>query len=313
MSTLPKFSYWRRHLTRRDLRLFSHLVAGFFRPILPAPHRPRPETWRESAITGAWLGHATVLLGFFGLNVLVDPVLGARVGLRAGPLTLGPKRYVRPALKVRELPRIDLVLLTHAHMDHLDWWTLRRVASRGRDGIPVVTARATADLLIGMPFAKIDELGWGDVLTVRTARGEIRVEAFRPNHWGARMRHDTHRGYNGYLLERNDCRICIAGDTALTDFSDLGRRGGIELMVVPIGAYNPWITSHCTPEQAVAMAEQARAKLVLPVHHRTFRLSVEPMHEPLERFRQALAHDPGRIAATEIGETFELPGPGQCG
>ena len=78
-------------------------------------------------------------------------------------------------------------------------------------------------------------------------------------------------------------------------------------MVVPIGAYNPWIASHCNPEEAVEMAEQARARFVVPVHHQTFRLSFEPFREPIERFEAALGKTPERIALREIGETFVLP------
>ena len=76
---------------------------------------------------------------------------------------------------------------------------------------------------------------------------------------------------------------------------------------MPIGAYRPWIWNHCTPEQALEMANQAGAKYVLPVHHQTFRLSFEPFREPIERFENALRTEPGRIALREIGETFVLP------
>jgi L-ascorbate metabolism protein UlaG (beta-lactamase superfamily) len=106
------------------------------------------------------------------------------------------------------------------------------------------------------------------------------------------------------VLERQGRRICIAGDTARTSFAAVGRKP-TDVMVAPIGAYNPWIASHCTPEQAVEMANQARARFVVPVHHQTFRLSWEAMNEPIERFTRAL---PGsRIALSNIGETFVLP------
>jgi L-ascorbate metabolism protein UlaG (beta-lactamase superfamily) len=118
------------------------------------------------------------------------------------------------------------------------------------------------------------------------------------------MRNDVHRGFNGYVLERQGRRICIAGDTARTSFSAVGATS-TDVMVVPIGAYDPWIASHCTPEQAVEMANQARAHFVVPVHHQTFRLSWEPMDEPIQRFRRALPG--GRIALSKIGETFVLP------
>lgn len=306
MSLSSGIAFLRRHASRRDAHFFKMLIADYWRSVAPAPHRPDPAAWRDDAITGAWLGHSTVLLNFFGIVILTDPVLGLRCGVRIGPTTIGPKRFVRPALTARELPRIDLVLLTHAHFDHLDRATLRRVAARS-PGAQVVTAKNTRDLLRGIRFERITELDWTEAAEIETAAaGAVRVEALEVSHWGARMRHDTHRGYNGYLLERRGWRICFAGDTAFTDFSSAARRGPVDLIAIPIGAYDPWIASHCTPEQAVAMARAAGARAVLPIHHQTFKLSAEPMHEPMERFTQALAGGPERIAATEIGETFRV-------
>ena len=86
-----------------------------------------------------------------------------------------------------------------------------------------------------------------------------------------------------------------------------GSRGPIDLMMVPIGAYHPWIANHCTPEEAVEMADEAHARFVMPIHHETFKLSWEPLDEPISRFRAELAHAPERIALTEIGQTFVLP------
>ena len=240
-------------------------------------------------------------MNFFGVRVISDPALRPRVGVGAGPVTLGPKRFVAPALRIRELPRLDIVLLTHAHMDHMDMGTLKHL----RRDVTVVTAKDTADLLAGMRFKHVIELGWGSTTSVSTAHGTVTIEAFRPEHWGARVRTDQHRGFNAYLLERNGHRVCFAGDTARTNFSAAGRRGPVDLMVMPIGAYNPWIRSHCTPEQAIEMADQARARFVMPVHHQTFRLGVEPMGEPIERFVRSLS--PDRVALREIGETFVLP------
>src|SRR5712692_4594315 len=88
---------------------------------------------------------------------------------------------------------------------------------------------------------------------------------------------------------------------------DLRERGRIDLAIMSIGAYNPWIRSHCTPEQAIEMANAAGAEFIMPVHHQTFRLSFEPFREPIERFENALRHQAERIALREIGETFVLP------
>jgi L-ascorbate metabolism protein UlaG (beta-lactamase superfamily) len=285
----------------RNIRLLRRVSDGYFRPIAPAPHTPDPSSWRDDGITASWLGHATVLMNLRGIRVLTDPALRARVGIRVGPMTLGPKRYVAPALRVRDLPPVDLVLLTHAHMDHLDLGTLRRLPRN----VTVVTARATADLVQPLGFREVVEIGWDESFEFKHATGTLTIHAFAVRHWGARVQSDVHRRYNGYVIERGGRRVCMAGDTARTSFKAIGRHGGVDLMAVPIGAYNPWIASHCTPEQAIEMADEACARFVMPIHHQTFRLSREPMREPIERFTRAI--DPSRVALTDIGETFVLP------
>src|SRR3984885_6082008 len=107
-----------------DLKYLRRISEGYFRTIPAAPHKPDPRQWRDDQLTLSWLGHATVLINFFGVWILTDPALRARVGVRVGPLVFGPKRYVAPALRIGELPSLDCVLLTHAHMDHLDVGTL---------------------------------------------------------------------------------------------------------------------------------------------------------------------------------------------
>jgi L-ascorbate metabolism protein UlaG (beta-lactamase superfamily) len=209
-----------------------------------------------------------------------------------------------PALSFDELPKVDLVLLSHAHFDHLDLRTLRCFD----ESTSIITARATGDLLRGTRFSHVTEIDWGQSNSLSTAAGEIEITAFPVKHWGARMQRDTHRGYNGYLIERRGRRMIFAGDTAMTEaFAERHRHGAIDVAIMSIGAYNPWIQSHSTPEQAVQMANAAGARFVVPVHHQTFRLSFEPFREPIERFEAALSKTPGHIALREIGETFVLP------
>jgi L-ascorbate metabolism protein UlaG (beta-lactamase superfamily) len=274
------------------------------RPIEPAFARPEPWKWSNTQVTLAWLGHSTVLINFFGVTILTDPVLFPRVGIRLPGITIGPKRLTAPALAVHDLPPIDLILVSHAHFDHLDLRTLSCFNETTR----VITARATSDLLKRTRFSNITELDWGESKTLSATAGEILIAAFPVKHWGARTQRDTHRGYNGYLIERNGRRIIFAGDTAMTkSFAALRRHGPIDVAIMSISAYNPWIQSHCTPEQAVQMANAAGARFVMPVHHQTFRLSFEPFREPIERFQATLSKTPGRIALREIGETFVLP------
>ncbi|MDQ2866844.1 MAG: MBL fold metallo-hydrolase [Verrucomicrobiota bacterium] len=286
---------WLAHLWRE---------ANDRRPIAPAFARPRPETWSDDNLTVAWLGHATVLINFYGITILTDPVLCDRIGIRLSFFTLGPKRLTQPALTFEELPPIDLVLLSHAHFDHLDRPTLKRFSRQTR----VITARKTRGLLRGAHFGEIIELDWNETIDLETNAGALTVRAFQAQHWGARMQFDNDRGYNAYIISRRDHRILYGADTAMTDaFAQQNDGAPIDLAIMNIGAYDPWIRAHATPEQTIAMANDAGAHFLLPVHHQTFRLSVEPFREPIERFTRALAHSPARIALREIGETFVLP------
>jgi L-ascorbate metabolism protein UlaG (beta-lactamase superfamily) len=133
------------------------------------------------------------------------------------------------------------------------------------------------------------------------------VRAFEVKHWGARTRTDVYRGYNGYLIQAGRFRVLFGGDTAYTHlFRKLRSAKPVDLAIMPIGAYDPWIHAHCNPEQALAMANDAGAESVLPVHHRTFHLSREPYNEPIERLLQASGRAEDRIQVREIGEEFHL-------
>ena len=269
------------------------------RPILPPPNIPHLN-WPDHGLHAAWLGHSTVLLKADGVTILTDPVFSDRAGLNLGPLTLGVKRLVKPPVTPRQLPKIDLILLSHAHMDHFDIPSLHKLENRATH---VVTASNTADLLRPRRYASVQELGWNR----GTQAGAVAVHAFEVNHWGARMRTDTYRGYNGYILETGRYRILFAGDTAITDaFRGVRASKPFHLALMPVGAYNPWIRVHCTPEQAWQMANDARSEFVMPIHHQTFQLSREPRLEPIERFYAAAGKDAHRVALNAIGQEFHI-------
>src|SRR6478672_112259 len=138
---------WRGHL-------LHEWTIESWRPPRPAAVRPNPEQWSDANLTAAWLGHATVLINFFGFNIITDPVLFPRIGIRLPGLTIGPRRLTAPALKIPDLPRIDLVLLSHAHFDHFDLRTLRHLPRSAA----VITALQTSDLLRGIRFRSTTEL-----------------------------------------------------------------------------------------------------------------------------------------------------------
>ena len=273
------------------------------REIPSAPHTPAPAGWQANAVTLAWLGHATVLIDFYGLRILTDPVFFRRIGVSLGLGTLGPLRLVQCALPVSSLPEIDLLLVTHAHFDHLDRPSLAAVPGRPA----VVMAHGTADLLPARQNASVQELRWDETTRVRTPRGDAQVRAIEVKHWGARVQRDTWRGYGGFIVEREGHRLLIGGDTADTPlFREHRRHGPFEAAVMPIGAYDPWIRHHCTPEQAIRMADAAGARRIVPIHHQSFRLSREPILEPIERAEAMLAAEAGRLALRALGETTVL-------
>lgn len=279
----------------------ARVIRGILSDAPPAQpnHKPIPSQWRSDRITAAWIGHATVLVNFFGVTILTDPALCERIGADLGFTVLGRRRMIAPAISLTELPPIDLVLLSHAHMDHLDCETLQALPKSSH----VIAASRTSDLFSG--FGNVKELRWNDSVTLNTSDGELGVQAFEVKHWGARWKRDTYRGYNGYVLSRNGRKIIFGGDTAYSPtFKEIHSSQGYDMAIMPIGSYGRGTGSHCTPEEAVRMANEAGADFILPIHHSTFPLAKEPLGEPLARLENAIPSD--RIALREIGETFVL-------
>ncbi len=205
---------------------------------------------------------------------------------------------VEPALKVSELPPLDAVLISHAHMDHCDLGTLSRLPRKTQ----AVVQRGNLDL-VGR-FSRKHELGWGESVEINGAR----IESLKVNHWGARKLTDRHRGYGGFLVSKGGRALVFGGDTAYTNaFAALSHRARIDLAILPIGAYDPYIHAHASPEQSWAMRREMNATYILPMHHSTFRLSREPVAEPVTRLLGAAGDERWRVALTEPGETWRLP------
>jgi L-ascorbate metabolism protein UlaG (beta-lactamase superfamily) len=149
-------------------------------------------------------------------------------------------------------------------------------------------------------FKTVTELQWGESVQL----GDVKITSRQVKHWGARTFYDQHRGFNAYLLESGKRRVLYGGDTAYFDgFSDIG---GVDLAILGIGAYDPYVAAHATPEQAWQMSEHCRAEHVLPMHHSTFRLSHEPVHEPIERLLTAAGRFIDRVVVRQIGGSWAL-------
>jgi L-ascorbate metabolism protein UlaG (beta-lactamase superfamily) len=248
-----------------------------------------------------FIGHSSFLLQVGGRKLLVDPVFVKRLVVL--------RRRRRPGLRVKELPAIDLVLLTHAHMDHLNIASLRRVVRatrrlRGR-APEVVVPRGVEDLVAGLGFARVHGMEWWDRLEVQG----LTVTMTPCKHWGARMFRDTHRGYGGYVVEGGGQSVYHSGDTAYFDgFREIGTKLKPKVALLPIGAYFPdtYRAVHTSPEEAVRAFVEMSAERMVPMHFGTFPLGREPMEEPVERL-VAEAKRLGittRIKVLEEGETM---------
>jgi L-ascorbate metabolism protein UlaG (beta-lactamase superfamily) len=263
--------------------------------------KPMPVSWPDDALTIANLGHAAVLMNYFGVRVLTDPSLYDRVGLSFDSiLTIGPKRFIDPPLAPTELQKLDVILVTHAHMDHLDIPSLKSLPKSA----VVVTCEECSKLIAPLGFRDVRELKWGE----QTIVNGLTIRAMGARHWGKRWPPlGKEYGFNSYVLEKDGHRLLLACDSADTDlFASLAVTPP-EVAIFSIGAYDPWIFNHANPEQVWGMFQQTHARYLMPIHWGTFRLSKEPMAEPLERLITTAGARQDRIILRQIGATWTLP------
>ena len=291
-----KTPFWMKKL-RQLLRLVreSHEQPLIGDPVLPPMVEPG-----ETAVT--FIGHSSFLIQVAGRAVLVDPVFAKRLVVL--------RRQRRPGILVRDLPRIDAILLTHAHMDHLNLPSLRAVvAEMRRRNLPAPAAivpRGVDDLVRRIGFSTVDALDWWQSADV----ANLTVTATPARHWGARMFNDTHRGFGGYVLRAPGApTIYHSGDTAyFSGFSEIGRRLEPEIALLPIGAYFPdtYRAVHTSPEEALQAFFDLNARIMVPMHYNTFRLGREPMDEPLSRLLTAAEQSGAleRVAPLKEGESW---------
>jgi L-ascorbate metabolism protein UlaG (beta-lactamase superfamily) len=250
-----------------------------------------------------FIGHSSFLLQIDGRKVLIDPVFSKRLVLL--------RRQRHPGVRVEDLPPIDVVLLTHAHMDHLDLASLRRVVRATREltghAPEVVVPRGVEDLVERLGFAQVHRLEWWQTTTVQG----LKITMTPCKHWGARLFRDMHRGYGGYVIEGGGQSVYHSGDTAYFDgFREIGKRLKPEVALLPIGAYFPdsYRSVHTSPEEALRGFVELGAGQMVPMHYGTFRLGREPMDEPLQRLKAEASrlNIKERVKVLEEGETMHL-------
>jgi L-ascorbate metabolism protein UlaG (beta-lactamase superfamily) len=270
-----------------------------FRPMTGESKHPILVSRGQLGVT--FIGHSSFLVQIAGRKLLIDPVFAERL--------IALRRLRRPGVKIKDLPAIDMVLLSHAHMDHLNRPSLRRIIAHntkltGRAPIAVVPW-GVEDLVNDLGFARVITLEWWQTKSI----SGLEVTMTPCKHWGARLFKDTHRGFGGYVLRGGGHALYHSGDTAYFDgFAKIGERLRPEIALLPIGAYRPdsYRGVHTCPEEALqAFLDLGSARRMIPMHYGTFRLSQEPMEEPVERLMAAarLAGVAGSVCVLPEGET----------
>jgi L-ascorbate metabolism protein UlaG (beta-lactamase superfamily) len=217
-----------------------------------------------------WIGHASFLIQTEEHAVLIDPNWARWMKV--------VKRLREPGLAIHELPAIDLVLVSHAHFDHLDKRSLRAVASDQ----PIVVPEHVGGLVHGLGFNRVHELKRWESMEL----GSLRITLTPAQHWGARVLHDKHRGFGGFLIEYMGRTLYHCGDSAWFEgFREIGERSSIDIALLPIGAYDAPTGRdvHMNPEEALRAFQDLKAGLMIPMHYGTFRLGFEPLMEPPDR------------------------------
>jgi L-ascorbate metabolism protein UlaG (beta-lactamase superfamily) len=262
----------------------------------------RPASWPSDAITVAYLGHATLLIDYLGVRVISDPTFFHRVGLNVANLfTIGPVRHAPVPLDPRAIPSLDLVLITHAHMDHLDLPSLRMLPRSAT----VVSCPGCRDLIAPLGYTDIRPLDWGE----STFAHGLKITAMGAKHWGRRWPWEPDLGYNSYVIEKDGIRMLIACDSAFTDLFSQLRDNPPLIAAFSIGAYDPWIRHHADPEQVWEMFHESGARYLVPIHWGTFRLSKEPMDEPLRRLIRDAGPRADAIVIRKVGGVFQESAP----
>ncbi|WP_423601822.1 MBL fold metallo-hydrolase [Sphingomonas sp. MS122] len=302
--------------------------AGFFwrflrrddtRPAWPAAVTVVKGTPPARVIGGAmratWVGHATVLVQADGLNILTDPIWSDV----AGPFNLaGPRRIAAPGIDFDKLPKIDIVVVSHNHYDHLDIPTLRRLWERDK---PAIVTSLGNDTILRSAGVEARGIDWGQRVALRPG---VDVIVNRNHHWGSRWFTDRNRAlWSSFVIKLPSGNVFFAGDTGAGDYkwaNEAASYGPIRLAILPIGAFRfeegqMSTGSHIGPADAIKLWNRMGRPTALPMHWGTFRLSWEGYWTPprLLRALQACAGETsGRFAPQSLGRPWDIPQIGQA-
>ncbi|MCB9648920.1 MAG: MBL fold metallo-hydrolase [Deltaproteobacteria bacterium] len=263
----------------------------------------------QSGLRITWLGHSTFLVEIDGHNILVDPVWGERTS----PLTwVGPKRFYDPPLPMDALPRVDAVVISHDHYDHLDYPSIIALSAKGVPFYVPLGIGAHLEFW-GVPADRIHEHDWWQ----ESLLGDLTLAAVPARHFSGRsmvMADQDQTLWAGWVLKTEAHRVFYSGDTAMfPGFEEIGQRHGpFDVALIETGAYDPlWADVHLGPEQALVAAQMVGAKLYMPVHWGCFNLALHSWTEPIERVVAAAPRMGVPIAVPRPGESVEPSNPPQ--
>ncbi len=285
----------------RNYDLFKIVAKNFAYEIKNPIHPPAAKLTipprSNPGIHASYVGHSTIFLSLYGTYILTDPNFSHRIKIS--------RRVVESPILPKEIKELDIVLITHAHFDHLDIPSLKELPK----GALLVIPTGCRDLVEGLGFSTVVELGWNDTIS----QNGISIRAFAPAHWGRRSPwDDRERGYNSYLITKNSHSILLAGDTGYSkSFETVGKGGRISVAFFPITAYEPeWFRrNHANPEEAIQMFKESGAEFMVPIHWGTFILSHESLDEPLNRLKAEAKRlrMEDRVIILRHGEMFTVP------
>ncbi len=274
-------------------------------------HSPNPTLWSSDQITFCWLGHATVLINFYGIVFITDPVLFNRIAPPViGQKLLGIRRITKLPLTHTAFPPIDFVLISHAHYDHLDMASLN--SSIFKDHPPLIISPAQTKQMYA-PHHKVFELSTGhNAIFQSPLFPELKIKAFDVEHYGfvPHGNRAINSGANGYLISLKNKNIAFFGDTSYAKNRDkegkklsqpqkvnwhdqvrehLPSTTALDLGILPIGDYL-YAANHISPQEAVHIANETGCKKMLPIHYDTFILSSPSSYQtsPLNYLQQVI-------------------------
>lgn len=274
-------------------------------PVLPVTRAALAASPAASSLRAFWIGHASAYVEIDGLRMLLDPVFAQRVS----PLPVGPQRFHPPPVALADLPRIDAVLISHDHYDHLDMDAVRHLAAGGARFFVPLGIGAHLERW-GVPAAQVQEMEWWQEHVL----GGVRIVCTPSRHYSGRGLDRSNTLWSSWSVLGPRHRFFYSGDTGYSRlFQEVGTRlGPFDLAFIKIGAYGPgasWIDIHMPPEQAVQVHRDVRARRMFPVHWSTFNLAYHDWDEPIRRTVAEASRTGVDLVTPRLGEWVDADQP----